>query len=211
MNAWPQDSAETNHLLERVVAGDSSAVDRLFERHLPSIKRSIQRRLRPQTSKRFDVSDVVQEAHELARRHLPEYATRRPMGFGLWLLKTAHRRVIALEREHLHAQIRSVNRELPLPDSSSLALAETLFSSTNTPLDQAMQKERAKIVRQSLARLADHDRDLLMLRVFDGLSNDEAALILDMKPETTKKRFTRALLKLRHLLNTAGLCEESGA
>lgn len=211
MSGLYQDSAATCRLLEQAAQGDTLAVDALFERHLPSIKRSVQRRLRPQTSPRFDTSDVVQETHELARRRLMEYLRRRPMGFGLWLLKTAHRRVIALEREHLHAQIRSVNRELPLPDASSLVLVERVAMNRPSPLDQALLRERASIVRQALARLPDTDRDVLMLRVFDGLSNDEVALVLEMRPDATKKRFTRALLKLRHLLVTSGLREEFDA
>jgi RNA polymerase sigma-70 factor (ECF subfamily) len=199
------DSAETTRLLELAEAGDASAIDQLFERHLPAVRKNVRCRLRPQTKPRFDSSDVVQETHELARRQLADYLKRRPMSFRLWLLKTAHQRLVDFERTHLQAAKRSVDRELPLPDASSKELAQQLAVSGPSPSDEAAQRERARIVRRCLALLDEHDREVLMLRIFDGLKNAEVAALLELNPETTKKRFARALLRLKRLLQEAGL------
>jgi RNA polymerase sigma factor (sigma-70 family) len=130
------------------------------------------------------------------------------MPFRLWLLKTAHQRLVLLERAHIQAARRAVDRELPLPDSSSIELARQLAVSGPSPSDVATQRECAGIVRRCLARLDDRDREVLLLRIFDGLKNSEVAAILELNPETTKKRFARALLRLKHLLRDAGLAEE---
>jgi RNA polymerase sigma-70 factor (ECF subfamily) len=207
MSARFADSAETTELLEQAAAGDSLAIDRLFARHLPDIKSSVRRRLRPQVKPRFDPSDVVQEAHHLARRQLADYLERRPMPFGLWLLKTAHQRLVDYERTHVRAARRSVERELPLPDESSIDLAQRLVTPTRSPPDEAMLREQGRAVRRTLARLNETDREVLMLRVFDGLKNAEVAALLELPTETTKKRFTRALLRMKHLLREAGVSE----
>ena len=52
------------------------------------------------------------------------------------------------------------------------------------------------------------DREILMLRCFEGLDNQQAATLLELNPETTKKRFTRALLRLQQVLREAGVTED---
>jgi RNA polymerase sigma-70 factor (ECF subfamily) len=205
MSSTLSDSRETLQLLEQAAAGDALAVDRLFARHLPTIKKSVQRRLRPQTQSRFDVSDVIQDTHQMARRQFEGYLQRRPMSFKLWLLRAAHQRIVDCERVHLHAQIRSVNRELPLPDSTSAELAQQFLAPSPSPLEEAVLQEQARIVRQCLEKLTEADREVLLLRVFEGLKNVDVATLLELDPETTKKRFTRALIKLKRLLSDNGL------
>ena len=129
------------------------------------------------------------------------------MPFRLWLLKTAHQRLLDYERAHLRAR-RSVHRELPLPDQSSMALIGHLHIAT-TPTASAIlqQREQAQLVRRCLALLSELDREILLLRVFDGLKNPEVSVLLELPPATTKKRFTRALLRLKGHLRQAGLSE----
>jgi RNA polymerase sigma-70 factor (ECF subfamily) len=127
------------------------------------------------------------------------------MPFRLWLLRTAHNRLIELERFHLQAAKRSADREIPLPDNSSTTLARLLLTGRPTPVEEAALREEARVVRSCLAQLKEPDREVLMLRMFDDLSNTEVALMLDQNPETTKKRFARALLKMKQLLRDAGM------
>ena len=53
-----------------------------------------------------------------------------------------------------------------------------------------------------LARIAgsEIDREMLQLRALDGLSNQEVAQVLDLHADAVSKRFGRALLRLRQLL-----------
>jgi RNA polymerase sigma-70 factor (ECF subfamily) len=127
------------------------------------------------------------------------------MPFRLWLLRTAHERIVDVERQHLHAQKRAVDRELALPDGSSLAIAQQLLALDSGPAQRAIRNEVAGQVRRCLAQLAESDREILMLRCFEGLNNPDAAAVLGLKPETSKKRFARALLRMRQVLNSAGV------
>jgi RNA polymerase sigma-70 factor (ECF subfamily) len=128
------------------------------------------------------------------------------MPFRLWLRKTAQERLLVVRRQHLEAGRRAVNREVPLPERSSLLLARGLLASS-TPNRQLDRQELARRVRQAVARLSEADREIVLLRAFEGLSNQEVACVLDLDAATASKRHGRALLRLQKLLAEAGLTE----
>jgi len=63
-------------------------------------------------------------------------------------------------------------------------------------------------VSEAIAELGEIDREILMMRSFEGLSYDEAACILEIEPAAARKRYGRALLRLRKLLDDRGLLED---
>lgn len=191
-------STESQSLLDLVADGDRTAEEALFARHLPRIKAAIHRRLRRVLRRRFDASDVIQEVHSNARLEFSDYIRRRPMAFGLWLYRTAQHRLVDHERQHLWAARRSVRQESPLPAASSLA-------TSCTPEDDVLRHERIQIVQRCLSELRNEDREIILRRIFDGLGNRELAERMHQSPEVTKKRFARALLRLKHTLRQAGL------
>ena len=101
MPSISSDSTETDALLNRAASGDEQAFQSLMQRHIPYVHQSVRRRLRPQIRPRIDPSDVVQETQRDAFQRLDEFLRRRPMPFRLWLLRTAHQRVVDVERERL--------------------------------------------------------------------------------------------------------------
>ncbi len=202
------DSEETVRLLERAGGGDRDSFDRLFARHRGALEEMIDRRLDARLRARLDASDVVQDAQLEAYRRLPDFLRRRPMPFRLWVWKTAYERLLNLRRDHAAAR-RSVGREAPLPEQSSLLLARRLFVGSPSPSEEAVRREQAQQVRRALDRLADADREVLLLRYLDGLSNEEAAQVLEVNPGTASKRHGRAILKLHQILVALGAGEGS--
>ena len=194
------ESAETRGLLELVRAGDRAAFDRLFALHRPYLRKVIELRLDQQLRARIDPSDVVQEAQLEAYRRLPDYVARRPMTFRLWLRKTAQERLLMLRRFHLGAARRDAAREVAWPDDSSLELARQLLAPDPTPSQDLAGRERARQVREAVARLPAADREILVLRNLEGLSNAEAAEVLRVDPATASRGYGRALLRLREAL-----------
>jgi RNA polymerase sigma-70 factor, ECF subfamily len=201
------DSEETRRLLGRAQAGDRLAFEQLFERHRSYLCRVVASRLDPKIAARFDASDVVQEAQLDAYRRLPDYLARRPMPFRLWLRKTAQERLVMARRQHLEAHGRSLRRERPLPERSSLLLAQPFLAAGSTPSRQLDRDELARRVRQAVARLPEADQEILLLRTYEGLSNQEVACLLDLDPATASKRHGRAILRLHRLLIEEGLSE----
>ncbi len=199
------DSAETCRYLEELRAGDARAFDRLFARHQSDLRTFVARRIDPRARARLDPSDVVQETQLEAYRRMDDYLRRRPMPFRVWLRRTAYERVLKLRRHHLGAARRSVDRELGLPDRSSLLLARPFLDSASSPSRQLARRDLVACVRKALARLPEVDREVLLMRNVDELPFREIACMLDVEAAAVRKRYGRALLRLRKLLLEAVL------
>ncbi len=66
----------------------------------------------------------------------------------------------------------------------------------------------ASIVRRALASLRPSDREVLLMRYVEDLSNEEMACLLELEPATVSKRHGRALLRLQQALLRFGVGEE---
>ncbi len=209
MDKVTPDSAETERLLGEVRSGDAEAFNRLFARHRLALRQAMKGRLDPRLRTCLDASDVVQETQLEAFRRLADFLERRPMPFRLWLRKTAYERLLMLQRRHVHAARRATGREVPLPDRSSLVLAQKLLAPGPTPSQQLAQDELAHRLRQALERLPEADREILLMRNYDDLAYQEIGIILDIDAATARKRHGRALIHLHKLLANNGPTESN--
>ena len=196
------ESDETESLLRRIEHGDGAAVDRLLRLYRPYLKRVIELRLDPELRTRLEPSDVVQETHMVAARRMHDFLRRRPTSFRLWLRRKAIEQLVDLRRRHLGAQKRSIRGEVGLSQASSLALIRHLASSS--PSRAAQRKELAEQVRQAIEHLSDLDREILLLRHVEELSNAEVAELLQIEPAAASKRYGRAVRRLCVQLGNGG-------
>jgi RNA polymerase sigma-70 factor (ECF subfamily) len=208
MTELDPDSAETCRLLEEVRSGDAPAFDRLFARHRPGLRQFVALRLDPRVRARLDPSDVVQETQLEAYRRMDDFLKRRPMPFRVWLRKTAYERLLKLRRFHVEAAQRAVGRELGLADRSSLLLARPFLDRASSPSQQLARGDLVRRVRAALAGLPETDREVLLMRNVDELPYREIGFVLGLDPAAARKRYGRALLRLRKLLLDAGLLED---
>lgn len=207
MSDFTADSSETCCLLERVRGGDEQAFEELFARHRSWLEQAIEWRLDVRLRARLDASDVVQETQLEAYRRLKDYLERRPMPFRIWLRKTAYERLLKIQRRHISTMQRSVARETPIPEQSSLLLARALMDGGSTPSVRVSRKEIAQRVRGALSELAALDREILFMRHFEALSYRDIGGVLDIDAATARKRYGRALLKLRQSLIDCGMLD----
>jgi RNA polymerase sigma-70 factor (ECF subfamily) len=207
MNQAKPDSDDTERLLQLAQAGDSQAFETLFARHRAYLCQVIALRLDPGIRARLDPSDVVQEAQLEAFQRFRDFLQRRPMSFRLWLRKTACEQLLRLQRYHRGAARRSVNREVGLPDGSALQMVQQLLAGGSTPSQHLNRAETARRVGEALAQLSDADREVLLMRNLEALSNQEVAEVLQIEPVAASQRYGRALLRLRKLLLASGLLE----
>jgi RNA polymerase sigma-70 factor (ECF subfamily) len=202
------DSALTRELLARVRGGDRPALDRLLAEHRPYLHRLVELRFDPQLRPRVDPSDVVQDALLEAARRIDDYLRRDPMPFWLWLRQTACEQLVTLQRRHLGAACRAAGREQSLPAGSSVVLGRQLLAGQESPSEQVAGDELADRVRRALGQLEESDQTIVLLRNYEGLSNQQAAAALGIDPAAASKRFGRALLRLRTtLIDLAGGAE----
>ena len=196
--------AELRGLLQQVREGHRPALDELLARHRGYLLDMVHLRMDQTMRARIDPSDVVQEAQLEAAQRIEDYLGREPMPFHLWLRKTAYQNLLRLRRQHVEADCRSVRRELPLPDGSSATLARQLLGAGPTPSEQAAEQELARRLRQAVADLPETDCEILLMRNFEGLSNQEAAQILGLEPAAASRRYGRAILRLRQVFAAGG-------
>ncbi len=207
MDETTADSRQTQSLLEQVQTGDSTAFEQLFARHQDYLRNIIEMRMDRRLKSRFDASDVLQETHLEVSERLQEYLARRPMPFRLWLRKTAHQRLLQMRRTHAEAQNRARDREVPLPHQSSVELAQQLMATGTTPSEQIGRRELARRVRAAVGQLEEADREMLLMRNFEGLTVREVGCILDLDPGTVSRRHGKALMCLAKILLDTGFTE----
>ena len=159
---------DTDELLRLVSLGDSNARSQLFDRHRDRLQRMVAVRLDHRLAARLDASDVVQEALAEASQKLTDYVLERPVAFYPWLRRLAWENLVRLSEHHLKAQRRTVMREerlnSALQDSSAVLLAGRLAASGLSPDRRLIAAELKSRVMSALAELADHDREILVLR-----------------------------------------------
>ncbi len=205
---WPETS-ETQTLLDRVARADRSAADALWERHRPALRRMIDLRLDHALARRVDASDVVQDVLLKASQRLEEYLRNPVMPFHLWLRQIARDHVIDAHRRHRQAARRSLDREQSLharagsgnfDDRSSLDLAAQVRDQALTPAAEALRRELQSRFDMALSQLEEDDREIVLLRHFEQLSNSEAAKVLGLSEAAAGMRHLRALRRLRTML-----------
>jgi RNA polymerase sigma-70 factor (ECF subfamily) len=199
---------DPNLLLRRALAGDESALAALFDGHRERLRRMIRLRLDRRLSGRVDASDVLQEAYLDVRKRIAEYA-RDPaaLPFHLWLRLIAGQRLTDVHRYHLGAQMRDAGMEVslhrgPFPQASSIALAAQLLGKMTSASKAAIRAEHKLIVQDALNGMDPIDREVLALRHFEHLSNDETALVLGLSKSAASNRYIRALRRLKEILSS---------
>jgi RNA polymerase sigma-70 factor (ECF subfamily) len=201
------DSTQTRRLLDQVGRGDEAALGELLVRHRPDLEAFVEWHLDPRLRARLDPSDVVQEAQMEVVRRMDDFLRRRPMPFHLWVRRTAYERLLNLRRDHRRRARRSVDREVPWPERSSLLLARPLVSGAPSPSQVLEAREFAERVSRAVAELAEADREILLMRHAEELSYEEVACLLDIEPAAARKRYGRALIRLQKVLTDHGVLE----
>ena len=213
-SVWP-DGNQTQALLNRVREGEAEAVDKLLERHRDSLRHIVQMRLDRKIQRRVDVSDIVQDVLVEANRRLRDYLNNPCMAFHLWIRQIAKDRIIDAHRRHRVSAKRSIDREQPIfapsNEQSTMDLIGQLFHPDLTPAANAMQREIAVQVELSIQELPETDRDMILMRHFEQLSNQEIAEALGITEPAASMRYLRAMRKLREIITQADTSGESRA
>jgi RNA polymerase sigma-70 factor, ECF subfamily len=198
---WPN-SDETQELLAAAHGGDATAVNRLLERHRAALRRMIDLRMDRVIGRRVDASDIVQDVLLDAHRRLEDYLAHPGMPFHLWLRQMARDRLIDAHRRHRVAARRSIDREQPMVapamlDHSTLDLAAELADPELTPAAAATWHELQIRFQQALDQMDEQDREVVLLRHFEHLSNGEVAEVLGLSEPAAGMRYLRAMRRLR--------------
>jgi RNA polymerase sigma-70 factor (ECF subfamily) len=192
-------------LIRRAASGDRQALGDLLSSHRARLRRMVTLRLDHRLRGRVDPSDIIQDAYIDAAAGLAEYARRGEMSFFLWLRWLAGMKIHAAHRRHLGFQVRDAGREVSIergamPQASSAALAARLVGRLTSASAVAIRRERKARLQEALEAMDPVDREILVLRHLEELTNGEAAATLGLQESAASKRYIRAVRRLKDVL-----------
>lgn len=206
-------SSDSQNRIDRARAGDVEAWSQLLAEHAPRLERMVALRMHGVRLSGVEAADIVQDALLDAARRFAEWRTLDRYPPHTWLrllavqaLNNALRHSAREKREHR----RERDLEGELSRVTPRAAADWLVSTHTTPTQAARRNELRDGVCAALEALEASDRDVILLRLFEQLSNDEAAAELGITPAAATKRFTRALQRLSPVLKEFGVDGEVG-
>jgi RNA polymerase sigma-70 factor, ECF subfamily len=201
------DNPSLSEQIRRAAAGDREAWDDLFNAHRARLRRMVALRLDRRLQGRLDPSDVIQEAFIDATAGLANFVAKPEVPFFLWLRWLTGLRLTTIHRQHLGYRIRDASREVSLereamPGASSAALAARLLGRDTSASAVALRRERKARIQEAIDALEPVDREVLILRHFEELTNSEVAHTLEIQEAAASKRYVRALRRLKEALSS---------
>ena len=196
---------DSGDLLDRVKLGDELALAELFSGHRDRLWRMVQARLDRRLRGRVDPDDILQEAYLDATRRIGHYASAGPMSFFLWLRLIVGQTLVDVHRRHLDARMRDAGRDVSIarggsPGASSVSLAGQIVAHLTSPSQAAMRAEMEAQLGQAIDSLDPIDREVLVLRHFEELTNSEVAEVLGLQQKAASIRYVRAAARLKAIL-----------
>ncbi|MDP1562272.1 MAG: sigma-70 family RNA polymerase sigma factor [Pirellulaceae bacterium] len=176
-----------------------------FQQLRARLARIVAFRLDRRLSGRVSESDVLQEAYVRAAKRLENYLSQPdPPPLFVWLRMELQQQLIDTHRAHLVTEKRDVRREIGLfgfadPNGTSRAMAFELSAQMTSPSQLLRRAEQLAWLETALNQMNDLDREVIALRHFEELSNDETAQVLQISPDAASKRYLRALKRLKEI------------
>ncbi len=178
-------------LIEACRGGESSAFDLLVGRWEDKIRGACWRVLGSEEEAR----DVAQEAFLKAYRGLAGF--KREARFSPWLYQIA----INLCRDRLRRRRHRNTVSLEELERAGPVLVETAPGAH----EALVRQDLASAVRRAIAELTPEQREVLVLKEYQGLTFPEIALALELPVSTVKTRLYRGLVQLRGRLEREGV------
>jgi RNA polymerase sigma-70 factor (ECF subfamily) len=196
------DTRTNEELLDAARNGDEATLAVLVERHRERLERMVRLRMDRRLQGRVDPADVLQDAYLTVRSKFPQYCAEQRLPFFLWLRLEVGQMLVDVHRFHLGTQMRDAGQEVSLhhgalPQVTSLSLAKHLLGKLTSASHAAMRVELKIRVQEALNSMDAQDREVLILRHFEELTNAEAAVALGIKPSAAVNRHVRALKRLK--------------
>ncbi|MEL6104820.1 MAG: sigma-70 family RNA polymerase sigma factor [Planctomycetota bacterium] len=197
---------DTTRLIEelerRVQAGDQEALASFFESLRPRLVRIVEAHLDPNLTGRVDPADILQDVFLDLTKKLPGFAAREtPMRPLIWIRLVAKERVLITHRKHLFAAARDARREVTpaarTDGSVSNVFHHCLVSRVSTIGGRLMREEMSSALLKAIESLHEQDREIITMRIFEELSNSEAAEVVGLSENGASSRFVRAMMRLK--------------
>lgn len=173
---------------------DERAFAWLIDRHLTALH-AFARRMLGNTD---DAEDVVQEAFLRVWRHAVRWKPGAAK-LSTWLHKIVHNLCIDWQRHHFQGETVDVDGE---------EIQESI-STTVTPEGYLQEQEISQEVEKALQALPERQRSAIILCYYQGLTNVQAAEVLNVSVAALESLMARGRKSLRQKLQTMNVVEEN--
>ncbi|MCA9049560.1 MAG: sigma-70 family RNA polymerase sigma factor [Planctomycetaceae bacterium] len=190
-------SNDVAEIVERLRNGVPAALAELFMRFQDRLLRLIDVRLDRRLRPRIDPDDVLQEAYVDASQRIDDFLNRDRSNPAIWLRLIVLQRLQLTVRRHLLTGKRDARREISFRDDSGSQPGFGLAGSVTSPSMAASRSEALLRIEQLLGQLPETDREILLLRHFEQVTNEEAAEILGISGKAANNRYARAIARLK--------------
>ncbi|MDE0959764.1 MAG: sigma-70 family RNA polymerase sigma factor [Planctomycetota bacterium] len=191
--------------LQQFADGDEAAFERLLAEELPKLRRRVEDRLGVDLRRRIDPSDVLQQAALDVYQLRDGFEVRGLPAFRAWLKTVTFNNLNRLIEKEL-AQKRDPRREkrraMLAGASQSLDPLGNLAASISSPSAGLHRQEALNLLQNCLDMLGDDDRDLLRWIDEEDMGYEEVARRLSINVDTTRRRHSRAIARLKKLAET---------
>ena len=189
----PQNRSSEQRLLERVRLGRISAVEALFTRFSPWVRRRARGRLPQWARNGIDSSDLAQDVlyHTFAR--LNWFESKQMSALRGYLRRAVENRV----QDELRRAVRRLDASRVAPPQEPLQISEAASPQHR----QLLNKEMWKRYRDGLKGLKDRDRRLIVGRAELGYNYRQLAAIERLpSPDAARKALKRAVIRLSKVM-----------
>jgi RNA polymerase sigma-70 factor (ECF subfamily) len=179
----------TFDLVERAKRGDRDALDRLFARFLPALRRWASGRLPRWTRDLMDTDDLVQETVMRSVKRIDAFESRHEGALQAYLRQAVVNRI--------RDEVRRTKRR-----PAETELDEKHIDGSVSPLDAAIGREAVERYEAALARLRTEDREAIVARIeMDGSYQEVAKALGKPSVDAARMAVSRALLRLAEEMN----------
>lgn len=193
------DETSPERLLEQARDGDEAARGRLLELYRNYLRLQARSLLGGALRVKLDPSDLVQETFLKAHQRFEGFLGGGEAELVAWLRQILVRSLADAARHHRVAG-RDLRRQESLEamlDRSSVALHGALAAPVSSPSARAIDRERAVLLADAVARLPADYREVFILRNLEHIPTDQIAARLGRSVDAVQKLWMRALLALK--------------
>ncbi|PZV33393.1 RNA polymerase sigma factor [Mesorhizobium kowhaii] len=187
LTAMPSVASGEMQLVRRALAREGDA----FRTIIKTYNQRLYRIARGVVRNDSEAEDIVQEAYVRAFAHLDAF--RGDSSLATWLSRIVINEALG--------RLRKRRRTVSMPENPQAEIIRFPLNPSDDPERTMAQRQILQLVERATDRLPDVYRTVFVARVIEGLSIEETADLLGVRPQTVKTRLHRARALVRKALD----------
>ena len=185
--AMPTAASSEMQLVRRALAREGNAFRTIMKTHNQRLYRIARGVVRNDA----EAEDIVQEAYVRAFAHLDAF--RGESSLATWLSRIVINEALG--------RLRKRRRTVAMPENPQAEIIQFPLNPSDDPERTMAQRQILELVERATDSLPDVYRSVFVARVIEGLSIEETAELLGVRPETVMTRLHRARALVRKALD----------